>query len=50
MNIAVIGTGCQAHMLRAAQQRPEAELGLERLDVIGIPVVTMSPTPTWSIF
>jgi coenzyme F420 hydrogenase subunit beta len=28
-----IGTGCQVHMLRAAEQ----ELGLERLDVIGIP-------------
>ena len=31
--LAVIGTGCQVHMLRAA----EADLGLERLDVIGIP-------------
>jgi coenzyme F420 hydrogenase subunit beta len=32
-----IGTGCQVHMLRAAQPRLEAELGLEHLDVIGIP-------------
>jgi len=31
--LAFIGTGCQVHMLRAVQ----AELGLERLDVIGIP-------------
>jgi coenzyme F420-reducing hydrogenase beta subunit len=31
--LAVIGTGCQVHMLRAAQDR----LGLERLDVIGFP-------------
>jgi coenzyme F420 hydrogenase subunit beta len=31
--LAVVGTGCQVHQLRAA----EAELGLERLDVIGIP-------------
>jgi coenzyme F420 hydrogenase subunit beta len=31
--LAFVGTGCQVHMLRAAQQ----ELGLERLDVIGIP-------------
>ncbi|MBK1646329.1 coenzyme F420 hydrogenase [Thiocapsa imhoffii] len=31
--LAVIGTGCQVHQLRAA----EAQLGLERLDVIGIP-------------
>lgn len=31
--LAVVGTGCQVHQLRAA----EAELGLERLYVIGIP-------------
>jgi coenzyme F420 hydrogenase subunit beta len=31
--LAVIGTGCQVHMLRAA----EDQLGLQRLDVIGIP-------------
>lgn len=31
--LAFIGTGCQVHMLRAAEQ----ELGLERLYVIGIP-------------
>jgi len=31
--LAVIGTGCQVHMLRAAEDK----LGLERLDVIGIP-------------
>ena len=31
--LAVIGTSCQVHMLRAA----EAELGLAHLDVIGIP-------------
>jgi 3,8-divinyl protochlorophyllide a 8-vinyl-reductase (ferredoxin) len=31
--LAVIGTGCQVQILRQA----EAELGLERLDVIGIP-------------
>ncbi|WP_295408514.1 Coenzyme F420 hydrogenase/dehydrogenase, beta subunit C-terminal domain [uncultured Thiocystis sp.] len=31
--LAFIGTGCQVHALRAV----EAELGLERLDVIGIP-------------
>lgn len=31
--LAVVGTGCQVHMLRAAQH----QLGLERLDVIGIP-------------
>lgn len=31
--LAVIGTGCQVHQLRAAQ----TELGLERLDIIGIP-------------
>ncbi len=31
--LAVIGTGCQVHMLRAV----EDTLGLERLDVIGIP-------------
>jgi len=33
--LAFIGTGCQVHMLRAAQL--EQDLGLERLDVIGIP-------------
>jgi coenzyme F420 hydrogenase subunit beta len=32
-SLAVIGTSCQVHMLRAA----EAELGLAHLDVIGIP-------------
>ncbi|WP_367115641.1 coenzyme F420 hydrogenase/dehydrogenase beta subunit N-terminal domain-containing protein [Thiohalocapsa sp.] len=31
--LAVVGTGCQVHMLRAAEDR----LGLERLDIIGIP-------------
>ena len=31
--LAVIGTGCQVHMLRAAEDK----LGLERLDIIGIP-------------
>ncbi|WP_296897139.1 Coenzyme F420 hydrogenase/dehydrogenase, beta subunit C-terminal domain, partial [Thiohalocapsa sp.] len=31
--LAVVGTGCQVHMLRAAQDK----LGLARLDVIGIP-------------
>ena len=31
--LAVVGTGCQVHQLRAA----EAELGLERIYVIGIP-------------
>ncbi len=35
--LAFIGTSCQVHMLRAAQPQLEAELGLERLDVIGIP-------------
>jgi coenzyme F420 hydrogenase subunit beta len=31
--LAVVGTGCQVHMLRAAEDK----LGLERLDIIGIP-------------
>jgi coenzyme F420 hydrogenase subunit beta len=35
--LAFIGTGCQVHMLRAAQPAIEQELGLTRLDVIGIP-------------
>jgi coenzyme F420 hydrogenase subunit beta len=35
--LAVIGTGCQVQMLRAAQPTLEAELGLQRIDVIGIP-------------
>jgi coenzyme F420 hydrogenase subunit beta len=35
--LAVIGTGCQVQMLRAAQPQLEADLGLQRLDVIGIP-------------
>jgi coenzyme F420 hydrogenase subunit beta len=35
--LAFIGTSCQVHMLRAVQPKLEAELGLQRLDVIGIP-------------
>lgn len=39
--LAVIGTGCQVHMLRAA----EAELGLEQLYVIGIPCTDNTTYP-----
>lgn len=35
--LAFVGTSCQVYMLRAAQPQLENELGLERLDVIGIP-------------
>jgi len=35
--LAFIGTGCQVQILRAAQPAIEQELGLTRLDVIGIP-------------
>lgn len=35
--IAFIGTGCQVHMVRASEARLRADLGLERLDIIGIP-------------
>ncbi len=35
--LAVIGTGCQVQILRAAEPQLREELGLEQLDVIGIP-------------
>lgn len=35
--LAFIGTGCQVQILRAVEPHLKAELGLERLDVIGIP-------------
>ncbi|TVQ86990.1 MAG: coenzyme F420 hydrogenase [Chromatiaceae bacterium] len=35
--VAFIGTGCQVHMVRASEARLQADLGLERLDIIGIP-------------
>lgn len=35
--LAMIGTGCQVQILRAAEPRLRDELGLEHLDVIGIP-------------
>jgi coenzyme F420 hydrogenase subunit beta len=35
--LAFIGTGCQVQILRAAEPQLRAELGLEHLDVIGIP-------------
>ncbi len=44
--LAVIGTGCQVHALRAA----EAELGLERLYVIGIPCSDNVTYPDLQLF
>jgi coenzyme F420 hydrogenase subunit beta len=44
--LAVVGTGCQVHMLRAAQD----QLGLERLDVIGIPCSDNVTYPDLTLF
>jgi coenzyme F420 hydrogenase subunit beta len=50
--LAVIGTGCQVHMLRAAEQTlgPDLGIGLERLDVIGIPCSDNVTYPDLTMF